>query len=44
MVCLFFVGFVIMSYFGGFGYGLARFKFRVIVWYENIEDQSVYTR
>ena len=43
MVCLFFVGFVIANYFWDFGYGLAKFEFRVIVLHENEEDQGVYT-
>ena len=43
MVCFFFVGFVITSYFWGFGYGLARFEFRVTVWHGNEEDQGAYT-
>ena len=43
MVCLFFVGFVITSCFLDFGYGLARFEFRVIVLHVNEEDRDVYT-
>ena len=43
MVRLFFVGFVIKSYFLGFGYGLIRFEFRVTIWHENEDHQGVYT-
>ena len=43
MVRLFFVGFVITSYFRDFEYDLARFDFRVIVWHRNEEDQGAYS-
>ena len=41
MVHLFFVGFVFANYFWSFGYGLARFEFRVTMWYENEKYQGV---
>ena len=41
MVCLFFVSFVIMSYFLGFGSGLARSKFKVIVCHGTQEDLGI---
>ena len=43
MVHLFFVGFVITSYFWDFGYSLARFVFGVSVWHVNEEDQGMHT-
>ena len=43
MVRLFFVGFVITSYFWIFVYDLPMSKFKVTIWHGNEEDQGVYT-